>query len=533
MIDGHAVDAVVGHPRINSLGKTASEQGRVDAFARDIARWLVGRPRSELGALARVITLVLRRSLRHTRLLCRDRPLLAVESAARMVHALWPLLRGEGPAPEALAPEEAPPEDEGDEGDEGDGAALPGESEEEGGSAESTDEGEPADQDGGGTSASVGVTAGSGEGTLERMDVPESVDPADVLAQLADLGDDGVGPELRALAETLRDALAPGADSDDVGLAAADILEGAGEQASRGALETDQATRTLERFVPGIGWSDAPQEIEQTLLKRLDGLVALLDKLPDLRRIAEALGRVEDATRRAGRKAGGREEVVGVRLGGDPSTVLPSELALLGDATTEDLFYQRLLERRLVSLELTGTGDEGRSQGERRGPVIACIDTSASMQGAPELAAKALVLAVTRRVLRRGRTVHLLLFGGAGERTEIRLKRGLGGLEGLLEFLESSFHAGTDFDAPLLRALDLLQDQQLEDADVLVVTDGLCRATPSVIERVEEVRQETHMRVWSVVLGRSDVRGVVPFSDQVWALVPGEDTDGAELLQRF
>jgi uncharacterized protein with von Willebrand factor type A (vWA) domain len=211
--------------------------------------------------------------------------------------------------------------------------------------------------------------------------------------------------------------------------------------------------------------------------------------------------------------------------------VLPAELALLGDADTEDLFYQRLIERRLVSLELVGVGDEGVAQGDRRGPVIACIDTSASMEGAPEFAAKALVLAICRKVIPKGRVVHLILFGGPGERTELRLRRGLGGLEGMLAFLQRSFHSGTDFDGPLLRAMDLLDEGELDTADVLVVTDGLCRAGPEVVDRVRQVRDKRGVRIWSVVFGHGDTRGVDPFSDEVWKIDPTQAAAGAALVR--
>jgi len=106
-------------------------------------------------------------------------------------------------------------------------------------------------------------------------------------------------------------------------------------------------------------------------------------------------------------------------------------------------------------------------------------------------------------------------------------------LEGLISFLQQSFHSGTDFDGPLLRALDLLQESELETADVLVVTDGLCRAAPAVVQRVEEVRQELGARVWSVVLGRRDIRGVEPFSDEVWQLDPRDAAQAVGLVQRI
>ena len=300
-----------------------------------------------------------------------------------------------------------------------------------------------------------------------------------------------------------------------MGEEAADLLHDMTEAAATGAIQTDQVARQLERFLPGVGWSNAPGQLEHTLLGRLERLAALLEKLPELQRLADALGRLEDATRKEGKQDGGREEVVGVHFGGDVRTALPTELGLLGDPDLEDLFYSRMVERRLVSLELSGSGDEGRAQGERRGPVIACIDTSASMEGAPELAAKALVLAVCRAAVPRGRVVHLVLFGGPGEKTEIRVRHGLGGLEGLLSFLELGFHSGTDFDGPLLRALELLDEQQLDRADILVVTDGLCRAHPDVVTRVSRSREERGVAVWSVVLGNDDARGVAPFSDEV------------------
>ncbi|NCG21291.1 MAG: VWA domain-containing protein, partial [Rhodobacterales bacterium] len=349
------------------------------------------------------------------------------------------------------------------------------------------------------------------------------------LQTLGELDPDApIDTEIRALAERLSQALdgddADGdegdeeADSIAVGEAAAALLEGTGTPATTGAIEADRVASLLEQFAPGLGWSQAPGALERTLLDRLEQLVELLNDVDKLKDIADQLGRMEEATTRKGPTEGGREEVAGVRLGGEISNVLPVELGLLGDADTESLFYQRFLARRLMSLELSGTGDEGGAMGDKRGPVIACIDTSGSMEGDPELAAKALVLAVSRQVLPKGRVMHLLLFGGSAEFQEIRLRRGHGGLEGLLDFLGFSFRGGTDFDTPLLRALQLLEERDLNLADILVVTDGLCRANQHVVDEVAKAREGRGVRVWSVVLGRDDTRGVDDFSDRVTAI---------------
>lgn len=533
---GSPVDVVVNHPRLKGLASTAREQERLERFAVDLARWLVGWPRERLGALARVVTVVARKELHTARQVSTDRPLLAVEGAARAVQALWPLLRGpdepDVPEPPPPAPPGASPEPGDDGGDPADappgdatppggssGPAVPGEGPP--GSGPPGEPGEP-DPDAPDEGSDGAEAAGSESGA-------DDLDPLDVLQALAEL-EQVADPELDALAERLRERMGAG-DAIDIAAEAGELLDEAGRAATDGALETDRVARHLERFLPGVGWSNAPGTLENGLLGQLDALTDLLADLADLDRLADALGRMEEPTREKGLIQGGREEVVGVTLSGEVALALPSELALLADPDTEDLFYQRMIEHRLISLELTGAGDHGESAGDARGPVIACIDTSGSMEGAPELAAKALVLAVCRRVLPRNRAVHLLLFGGPGERTEIRLRRGRGGLEALLGFLTMSFHSGTDFDGPLLRAMDLLEEQDLQRADVLVVTDGLGRASREVIERVLEVRDAKGARVWSVVLGRSDARGVEPFSHQVLVLDPRGAAEATGLLR--
>lgn len=529
------VTVVARHPRVASLGRTAREQQRVEAFASDLARWLVGEPRESLQPLARVVSVVAARELRDARTLCRDRPLLAVESAARATEALWPYLRGpldEDPE----APEPSPPPRPPQSGDGAGGQAAPDDGEGHGGGA-SEAEGEAANDGGDGEAASDGSDGeGSDESQASDEGSPGSQDgahsPADLLRELAGEGaDDPEDPDFEALAEQLRALMGDSEDMLEATDAAAAEWAEVGDAAYQAARDTDEVASRIERFLPGVGWSTAPGELTSALLERLDGLSQLLDKVEGLRELADRLGRLEEADRREGRTAGGSEEVAGVRLSGDVARALPSELALLSDDSTEDLFYQRLMEHRLVSLQLTGAGLDGSGEGTRRGPVIACIDTSGSMQGAPELAAKALVLALARKILPQGRTMHLLLFGGPDERTELRLRRGRGGLEQLLDFLSMAFQAGTDFDMPLLRAVELLEEEELERADILVVTDGLARASRPILDRVAEVTRATHARTVSVVLGHGDVRGVEPFSDEVYLLDPNEADGGFAVLR--
>ncbi len=303
-------------------------------------------------------------------------------------------------------------------------------------------------------------------------------------------------------------------------------LSGAASAASAAAVACNEAVQALTELLPGLGWDYSLGHLHETLLHDLETLGELMQRLPELRRIADELGRIETHQSTARQTdAGGRESVVGARIGGELADVLPCELGLLGTPATEDLFYQRMVERRLLSLELIGVTYESTRVAAHRGPAIACIDTSGSMQGAPEAVAKALVLAVARRLMRERRPLHVIMFGGPGEATELEILAGRPGLPGLLAFLRMGFNAGTDYDTPLRRALELLASESFARADVLIVTDGLCRASADVTHEVVAAKRAAQARVLGLVIGR-ETAGLEAFADRVWLLDPSSPCDG-------
>ena len=91
--DRDSIAVVEQHPRVVALGRVNAEREAAQLFASDLAFWLVGGARESLGVLARVVTVVASRELRDPKRMCRGRPLLAVEAAARAAELLWPLLR--------------------------------------------------------------------------------------------------------------------------------------------------------------------------------------------------------------------------------------------------------------------------------------------------------------------------------------------------------------------------------------------------------------------------------------------------------
>jgi uncharacterized protein with von Willebrand factor type A (vWA) domain len=98
------------------------------------------------------------------------------------------------------------------------------------------------------------------------------------------------------------------------------------------------------------------------------------------------------------------------------------------------------------------------------------------------------------------------------------LTRVLAVLQGLLDFLQLALNAATGFDGPLRRTLGRIREADLAAADVLIVTDGLGRASPEIAASVDAARQGRGLRVWAVLLGQADPAPLAAFADRLWRL---------------
>lgn len=215
-----------------------------------------------------------------------------------------------------------------------------------------------------------------------------------------------------------------------------------------------------------------------------------------------------------------KNEVHGTHRSNDVMRILPSELVNLEDESLETLFYARLLEKSLLSYELQGVtfinDDEAETCKKRTGPVVACLDTSASMQGGPLLMAKAVLLAIANILKQEDRSLYVLLFGSAGEVRELSMA-GQNNSAGLLKFLQQGFGGGTSFETPLKRAFEIIGLQRAyEKADVLMISDGDFTLSPEFTKTVKTQKEILNCTVYSVLCAGPRVKDA--FSDEVAVL---------------
>lgn len=147
------------------------------------------------------------------------------------------------------------------------------------------------------------------------------------------------------------------------------------------------------------------------------------------------------------------------------------------------------------------------------GPLIVCLDTSGSMQGAPENVAKACVLQALRSAHAGDRACQLLAFGGPGELIERPLTRDAAGLDALLDLMGQAFDGGTDVQTPIERAIEQVQQQGWLDADVLIVSDGEFGLTPATLAALRHAKQRLGLRVHGILIGDRETIGLVEICD--------------------
>ncbi|ART78790.1 vWA domain-containing protein [Oceanisphaera avium] len=207
-------------------------------------------------------------------------------------------------------------------------------------------------------------------------------------------------------------------------------------------------------------------------------------------------------------------ETQGITRSDNLARMLPLEAAFMGHDTLKMLWHARRAEQGLLSYAVAGvmpidSGNdwtaprsgkgEGEGQGLQQGPIILCLDTSASMHGLAEQVSKALVLEALRVAKKEQRGCIVYLFGGSDEL--LTLDNQTLALPELLDMLRGSFSGGTDVNAPLQAALTNLQQQAWQQADILLVSDGEFQVSEALQKQVTRAKDEQGVRIYGLQLG--------------------------------
>ena len=206
---------------------------------------------------------------------------------------------------------------------------------------------------------------------------------------------------------------------------------------------------------------------------------AQLRNSPRLKKIAQLAGRLERlASSKARSKVRpGVGEIHGVEIGDDIARLLPSELVCLRHPKLKLVLMSRILERRALTYGMTGR------EPMARGPIVILLDESSSMrEGGRDIWSKAVALALLSTATKQRRAWHLVAFSGEIHR-ELEIPVGRPDAATIAQALDVRCQGGTDFDAPILRAAEIIKTSPtMKQADVVIITDGEDDLEPGTVE---------------------------------------------------
>ena len=233
--------------------------------------------------------------------------------------------------------------------------------------------------------------------------------------------------------------------------------------------------------------------------------------------LARLVGRFKQDARALRRKTldRGVTEAYDVERGADLGRLIPSELLALHHPQLRADFHRRLLEGAVLQYRLREDEQKGK------GPMVVCIDVSSSMQGDKELWAKAVSLTLMDIARRQRRLFRAVLFSSGPESMKVidlnRERRYQPELPKVIELAEYFPGGGTDFQAPIDAAIELIADKKLKRGDIVVITDGECQVAPEWLANLRERKEELQFSIFAVLVdvGSSDLSTLAQFSDRV------------------
>lgn len=254
---------------------------------------------------------------------------------------------------------------------------------------------------------------------------------------------------------------------------------------------------------------------ESEFVRRLT-IVRQQNRYPQLHEVVMKMGRVADngGRDRLAVVAGGAmkishssgSDIEGITIGNDIGSLLPIELATYADKDMENLFYYRYTRHRLQTFDYKSHISKPSRRlsfqtAQRLGPMIVCVDTSASMYGPPQRIIQSMLSLIEETAERLCRDCYLIDFsvGVKAIDLKLRMKQQLYTSVGLKE-KEINFHkghipfigGGTDARGMMNATFDMLDNDGAGymNADVLWISDFLMPlAKPDMLARMKDYRR--------------------------------------------
>lgn len=312
----------------------------------------------------------------------------------------------------------------------------------------------------------------------------------------------------------------PGSDQEAIGDSLARIRSCA--KAVQQATDTVQDAKDAGQ---GLGMGGAGQPLDRVKLANYFQKVREHPKLRDIMRMAGRMRALSQALQRT-KVQHGRDDMVGVELGGDIARLVPSELTQLvsGIPELELLALDRLARRQALCRQYRGVERLGK------GPIVVCVDESASMRGKREIAAKALALTLAWLANQQRRWVGLVGFASGSEGTREAFPPGMLNQARLMDWLVHFYGGGTTLDVPVEELPKnywkefLVQGMPRGKTDVIIITDAEVDCSTAMRQSYAKWSKEEQVTTYGIIIGKNNPGDLKYLCQRYWC-IPNLDLD--------
>jgi uncharacterized protein with von Willebrand factor type A (vWA) domain len=233
--------------------------------------------------------------------------------------------------------------------------------------------------------------------------------------------------------------------------------------------------------------------------------------------LARMVGRFKQDARALKRKTleRGVAEAYDIELGAELGRLIPAELLAMHHPVLKRDFHRRVLEGTVLQYRLRDDEQKGK------GPMVVCIDVSSSMQGDKEMWSKAVALTLMDIARRQRRLFRAVMFSSGDVSLKVldlnRERRYQPDLNKVVEMAEYFPGGGTDFEAPIDAAVELLGEKKLKRGDIVIITDGESQVSPQWLARLKERKAELDFSIFAVLVdvGSAETSSLAQFADKI------------------
>lgn len=286
----------------------------------------------------------------------------------------------------------------------------------------------------------------------------------------------------------------------------------------------------------GLGWDLEPRDWSSEEIINLKDLAEFLDQEPDFSDLINRLGKApqpfpmdsQDKSSPPVLDALGKQELLGITLGRDLESLVPSSLALAADSTGILRFQLDYAQDQLPQFSFrsfsTATNQPPDPPKQPRGPFILCLDTSGSMTGFPELAAKAMSLSALQQASSLDRSVVLL---GFSHRLTQMVWEPPYPMKELLEFLSRPFNGGTDLRPALEASIQFIRHGNYQGADLLILSDfRIPKIMIKKSQKLRQIQEEYKTKIHALTVGTEPIVDDYNLFDSCWICWPDHARPG-------